>query len=254
VNLRLLTYNIRSGGVGREDALAATIRTAAPDLVVLQEANRPSVVKQLAAATGMTSWGSTRGHSVGFMSRVEVAGHAWRRPRPCRRAFLEILLKGSGLRIFGVHLSAAHSHWVERHRMREMEAVLVAIGGTERGLHLLAGDFNTLAPGETLDLSRLPHHLRLLARIGGRTIRWQTIQIMLDAGYLDGFRIRHPQEGGSTFPTWDPNLRIDYVFVPGDQAARLVRCEVWTAPPARQASDHFPVLVDLELEPFAERR
>ena len=42
--LRILTYNIKRGGVGREEAIAAVINAAAPDIVVLQEASRPDVV------------------------------------------------------------------------------------------------------------------------------------------------------------------------------------------------------------------
>jgi exodeoxyribonuclease-3 len=76
VTLRLLSYNIRFGGAGREAALAAAITARSPDLVVLQEATRPDVVERLAAATGMKQWAATPGHSVGFMSRVQVEHHA----------------------------------------------------------------------------------------------------------------------------------------------------------------------------------
>ena len=41
MTLRLLSYNIRFGGRGREQALAETIVAAAPDLVVFQEATDP---------------------------------------------------------------------------------------------------------------------------------------------------------------------------------------------------------------------
>jgi len=44
--LRLMSYNIRFGGVGREERLAAVIRQADPDIVVLQEATRPDVVER----------------------------------------------------------------------------------------------------------------------------------------------------------------------------------------------------------------
>ena len=56
VAVRLLTYNIRYGGVGRVGAIASVVNQCAPDVVVLQEATRPEVVEQLAAATGMPFW------------------------------------------------------------------------------------------------------------------------------------------------------------------------------------------------------
>ena len=39
--LRILSYNILKGGVGREAALAAVISSCEPDIVILQEAYRP---------------------------------------------------------------------------------------------------------------------------------------------------------------------------------------------------------------------
>ena len=60
--LRLLSYNIRHGGAGREDALAAVIANASPDVVVLQEATNAAVVERLAHGAGMAQWGA-RGDS-----------------------------------------------------------------------------------------------------------------------------------------------------------------------------------------------
>lgn len=245
--LRVLSYNIRFGGVGRETALAAAIQTAAPDLVLFQEATRPHVVERLAAATGMKHWASSVSHSVAFMSRIAVSTHAWHRPPACRRAFLELALEGSEARIFGVHLTAVHSNWSERRRVRELKALLTSIEKHQHGFHLLAGDFNTLAPGEKLDLRRLPPHLQLLALMSGRTIRWLTIQIMLDAHYVDGFRLLHPKVEGYTFPTWDPHVRLDYVFVPGVAVDRLRSIEIIDGPEIRAASDHLPLLAVVDL-------
>src|SRR5437868_4778256 len=99
--MRLVTYNIRYGAAGRVPLLAQVVNDCAPDLVVLQEATRPDVVEQLAAATGMTRWASHPGHSVGFMSRVAIDHHEWHRPAASRRAFLEIVPRGAPFRVFG---------------------------------------------------------------------------------------------------------------------------------------------------------
>ena len=47
MTIRLLTYNILRGGVGRERALIDVVRDAHPDLVILQEATRPEVVERV---------------------------------------------------------------------------------------------------------------------------------------------------------------------------------------------------------------
>ena len=86
MNLRLLTYNILRGGVGREGPIAEVINSCSPDIVILEEAIRPSVVESIAARCRMKYFASSPGHSVAFMSRVEVTRHVWRRVRWARRA------------------------------------------------------------------------------------------------------------------------------------------------------------------------
>ncbi len=243
--MRLLSYNIRCGGVGRDDHLAGVIVRCDPDLVVLQEATRPAVVSALAAKTGMTQWQSYGRQSLAFLSRRPVAHAAWHRPRFSRHAFIEVVPAGGQVRVFGVHLSAVHAAWTERRRQFEIRALLRTIAAHQHGFHLLAGDFNTLAPGETLDVRRLPPRLRPFVWMSGGRIRWRTVQLILDAGYIDAFRAQHAMAPGHTFPSWDPHLRLDYVFTPAAHRDRIVRCDVVSDPEAPAASDHLPIVVDV---------
>jgi exodeoxyribonuclease III len=248
VTLRLLTYNIRHGGVGRVDAIAAVIRGCAPDVVVLQEATRPDVVKALAAEAGFAEHGSHRGQSLGFLSRVPIARAVWRRPLLSRHAFLELAPADRDVHIVGVHLSAVHAAWTERRRLIELASLLRTVRARQHGFHVLAGDFNTLAPGERLDVQRLPARLRPLVWLSGGSIRWKTVAAVLSAGYADTWQRLHRDEesdAGSTFPTWDPHLRLDYVFAPGTDAERVTRCEVVTAAGVAAASDHLPLFAEL---------
>lgn len=246
--LKLLSYNIRYGGAGRENQLIAVIREAAPDIVVFQEATEPHVVERLAAETGMSMWASRAGHSLGFMSRVEVAHYEWHRPPGARHSFLEVVPAGTEFRIFGLHLRAIHSNWTERGRVREIRALLKGIEQHQHGFHVLTGDFNTLAPGESLDAQLLPARLRALLWLGGGDIRWETIRVLLDARYADGYRLLHPLEKGFTFPAWSPHLRLDYLFLPAAFTERLKACQVINGnAAASQASDHFPLLAHLEV-------
>lgn len=246
--MRVLSYNICRGGGGREEALAAAIRAARPDLAVFQEATDPAVVERLAAACGMAAWGSQRGQSLAFMSRLPVHHHAWHRPRLSRHAFLEIQPGPGELRVFGLHLSAVYAAWTERHRVIELRALLAAIGRHKHGMHVLIGDFNTLAPGDLLDFRKLPHRLRALVWLSGGRIRWRTIQTVLDAGYVDGYRHLHGPDVGYTFPTWAPHVRLDYIFVPKSFAGRLRECRVAGGDTAADASDHLPLLCEVETE------
>jgi len=245
--VRLLSYNIRYGGVGREKPIAAVINSAKPDVVILEEAVRPEVVEKLAGACGMKAWGALFGHSLAFLSRLDVTRYAWHQVRFAKRQYLELQLAGSGLRFFGVHLSAIHSNVTERRRSWELRSLLSQIGVQKQQFHLVTGDFNSLAPGEPLDERRLPLRLRALLWMTGGRVHWLTIQHMLDAGYVDGYRKLHSgSENGYTFPTWDPHLRLDYTFVPAAFATRLTRCEVLRDGPwVKEASDHFPLVSEI---------
>ena len=243
MTLKLLSYNIRFGGTGREHALAETIRAVDPDLVVFQEAIYPDVIERLATETGFPFWASRRHHSIGYISKQKIAYHEWHYPAGARHSFLEIVPDNSETRVFGLHLSARFSKWDERRRTREIRALLEGIKRHQDGFHVLVGDFNTLAPGEVLEIDRMPAWIKALIWISGRKLQRETIQLMLDAGYSDGYRTLHIDKG-YTFPTWDPHVRLDYLFVPSAFRERLVKCEVIAEPRerVRAASDHCPLL------------
>lgn len=247
MTFKLLSYNIRYGGSGREPQLAEVIKDADPDLVIFQEATDPRVVERLSEETGFRHRAAHRGYSVAYLSRVPVRRHEWHRPRGSRRHFMEIELEDSDLVIFGIHLSAVHSFWTERRRMRELRSLLAWVEARKRDFHVMTGDFNTLAPGELLDAQKLPPRLRALVWLSGGRVRYQTIQILLAAGYTDTFRRLHPEVLGYTFPTWDPHVRLDFVFVPRQHEGRVTECRVLTEhPKVGEASDHFPLMAHLE--------
>ena len=128
-------------------------------------------------------------------------------------------------RVFGVHLSAVFAAWTESRRVFELRAMLNSIKRHQHGFHALAGDFNTVTPGELLDFASLPQKVRATVWLSGGTIRWRTTQIVKDAGYADVFRILHPADPGLTLPASKPQVRLDYLFVPhaSDRTRRHLR-------------------------------
>lgn len=248
--LKLLSYNIRFGGLGREQAISEVINSVSPDLVVFQEASHPETIERISQLTNMPHWAARKSHSIGFVSREKLSYYEWHYPAGARHSFLEIAPFGGEARVFGLHLSARFSKWDERRRTREIRALLNSIKRHENGMHALVGDFNTLAPGEILELRKLPAWIRALIWVSGRKLQRETIQLMLDAAYVDGYRSLH-KDPGYTFPTWDPHVRLDYTFVPKNFSDRLTACEVLTEPKEliRRASDHCPLLTQLEISP-----
>ena len=247
--VKLLSYNIRFGGRGRERELAQVIRSVAPDLVVFQEAIDTRVIGRLAAETNLPFWSARPEHSIGYISRLEIAHHEWHYPAGAKHSFLEIVLRGSEARIFGLHLSSTFSKWSERRRVREITSLLQSIQRHQEGFHVLVGDFNTLAPGEILDVRRMPAWIRGMVWLSGRDIARSTIEMMRDDGYVDAWRTLHSDheaDPGYTFPVWNPHVRLDYVFTPKEFASRFVGCEVRQTPEkTKTASDHFPLLVEI---------
>ena len=244
--LKLLTYNIRFGGAGRESLIVEVIRAAKPDIVIFQEATVPDIVTRIAQQTGMRFHVSRRNLSVACCSRVQIQHHEWYYPKHSRHPYLEVCPDGVRGRIYGLHLRAMFSNWGERRRKQELESLLNSIKEHQHGFHVVLGDFNTLAPNELLDLKKMPRWIRTMIWLSGRNLQRETIQLMLDRGYADGFRSLHQEERGCTLPTYDPQLRLDYVFVPTKESPRLLKCEVLTEPPAANASDHFPLLAEIE--------
>ena len=185
--------------------------------------------------------------SLGYMSRVPIAHHEWHRPRLSRHAFLEIVPEGMSFRVFGVHLSAVFAAWTERRRAVELRSLLNSIKRHQDGFHALVGDFNTVAPGELLDFKSLPQKVRATVWLSGGQIRWRTVQIVLDAGYVDAFRLLHPADPGLTLPTTTPQVRLDYLFVQKPHLTRVTACEVLRPEAAQQASDHFPLFAEIQV-------
>jgi exodeoxyribonuclease-3 len=242
---RIVTYNIRHGGIGREDVIARVLRSTPADVVLLQEAVSPAVVERLARDCGYPYWQARAGYSLAMMSRAAVAGVAWRRSFWTRRAVLRLEMS-AGLIVFGVHLSAIHSNVTEWRRVREVRSLLSLVARDGDRRHIIAGDFNTLAQGEVLDLARLPPHLRAVTWLTGRRIRWRIVGMMLEAGYVDAFRLRDTDGRGYSFPSVDPHLRLDYAFVRSQEAALVLGCEVVHHEAAARASDHLPLCLSLD--------
>ena len=253
--MRLLTYNIREGGVGRAEIIAEVIKDANPDVVALQEAREPLVVEHIAKLAGFKYSGSQRGHSTGFLSNIPVVNYAWRHPPRTRHALLEVSLADGFPRVFVLHLRAWFSKWSERRRTLELRGLLDGIQKQlikeERtfAFHVLCGDFNALAPEEKFDSSPMPRWIRGMIWLSGRDIARSTIAMMQSEGYVDAWRSLykdHVNDPGYTFPVWSPHVRLDYVFTPAEYAARLTSCEVRKTPDeVRRASDHFPLVVEI---------
>jgi endonuclease/exonuclease/phosphatase family metal-dependent hydrolase len=243
--IRLLTWNVhRCLGVdGRVSPgrIAEVIAAAAPDIVALQEVDvlrkrtgRIDQAEEIARALGMDSH---------FHANVRVLEEQY------GDAILTTLpseLKNSGrlpgrlglrtieprgalwarMEIGDAHLNVVNTHLslIARERRTQTDYLLGPewMGRADcAGPAVLVGDFN-LVPRS-----------RVYQRLARR---------MLDAQRAPGMGRPRP-----TFPAAFPVLRIDHVFMRGDVSVR--RVDVIRNDITRVASDHLPLLVDLEIHP-----
>ena len=161
------------------------------------------------------------------MSRLEIAHHEWHRPPGARHPFLEIVPAGTDVPRLR---RAPQRRPLELDRAAARARAARPAGGIERHQARLPRTRRRLQharPGRAARLrAAAAHGSGALVWLSGGRIRWQTIQMLLDAGYVDGYRLLHPGDPGFTFPTWDPHIRLDYVFLPEPFAGRLTSCEV----------------------------
>jgi endonuclease/exonuclease/phosphatase family metal-dependent hydrolase len=256
--MRLVSYNILDGGVGRALALADVIQQRRPDVVVLVEADDAAVIDQIAARLEMDKIrgeGNKPGSAAAILSRWpirESINHAALRPA-ITKTFLEATIiapGGAEWTLAALHLQARAFEEDEQLREREIAEVLdaMAVHRQSGRPHLLAGDFNSNSPAQEIDPSRCKPRTREAWEKNGGRIPRRVVQRLLNAGYVDSLHAVHGPAAARmvSFTTDHPGQRLDYVFTFGVAPKRLRDAWIDQSPAAHQASDHFPIGVEIE--------
>jgi endonuclease/exonuclease/phosphatase family metal-dependent hydrolase len=254
MRFRVLTYNIKDGGFGREERILEVFMAVRPDMVVLEAVYEATPVGQWAAALDM-SFVRVRGNTsrhLALMSRFPIESSAGFHPNPpIHTALLEATLRLNPERavcVFGVHLLAGPFVLMELWRIWEIATILRRIKTTSPALCMIVGDFNAIAPGDPVQTHDWPAWLKLtLAAQAGYVFR-AAIRLVLAAGFIDCYRQLHRAEAGFTLPAPAPNARLDYVFASPDLHRSLRGCQFIREPAAvLLASDHCPLSVEFDL-------
>ena len=226
--VRIVNYNIRQGfGVSNRwdlEAVATEIERHDPDIVVLQEVGRGWVISGmsdqlfwLSQRLGMSAqFGSNVGELWGnalltnFVARSD--NHRFDNPGRVPRGVLDtyVLFGGSGVRVLAPHLD--HEEDGAPTRLNQIDTVLEVWGGDPRTL--IIGDFN--AEPDSAEYSRI-----------------------MDSGLRD--LLLEAGSAGPTYPSDDPDERIDYAFASSD--LEVVRADA----PNSLASDHLPIVIELKV-------
>lgn len=240
--LRILTYNIYHGeamdGGSNLERIAALIRREQADLVALQEVDdrtrRSGRVNQVVelgqrangvGETGMHPFFAFAmeqdggGYGEGVLSRFPFE-KAVRHPLTAGagfepRAAAEVVVKidpHTEITFLATHLDHVDDDTQRLSQARQLNQLFALDDGRTR---ILAGDFNALLDSRPIQ--------ELLGQ-------WA------DA---------NPSEGAPTWPSVEPQMRLDYIFYRPQAGIRVVESRVIDE---RQASDHRPVLAVFELD------
>lgn len=264
--LRVMTWNIRTGardrtGPGRWDRVVRVVTAQRPDVLALQELrgfDRDGAGARFADAVGMRPYlaRSCFGQPVAVLVRppwrVSTAAPVH---RPFHHAAQRVTLAaGSGpLTVLSAHLDP-YRGW---RRLVEAGWLAAAVRRAPGELALLAGDLNTLDPttDHTARIARLPApYRRRHLRRDGRTVETRAVARLHRAGLVDLFT-RVGSGAPETAPTAHgggaefSGMRLDYLFTTAGLAGSAQTCRVLRGGDTEYASDHYPVVADLDLTP-----
>jgi endonuclease/exonuclease/phosphatase family metal-dependent hydrolase len=253
--MRILTYNIKDGGTDREKLLLDVIRAQDADVIGLVEADDVGLVSRFAGVLGMKFVHAPgRKGASALLTRYPIRDSVNHAPRheQLTKSFAEVRVDvpGRGELTFGVlHLHAHAREEDESKRQVEIDCILAIMAGHRAAHrpHVLMGDFNSNSPVQEIDIERCKPSTREEYEANGRRIPRRVVQTVLDAGYTDVMDAVRPDlaRRGGTFSTEYPGQRVDYVFTHGVPREQLRGADIVTAPPAKEASDHFPVVVEI---------
>lgn len=249
--MRIVTYNILDGGVGRADPIGEVLQAQRADVIVLVEADDDEVVDRIARRLKMdVIIAPGHGHRVAILTRhtlVQTINHAIldeSAPRSCCQAIIR-LPDGTELPVIGLHLHARATEADETIRQHQIATVLRLTHEyrTANRAHILAGDFNSNSPVQVIDLNRCKQSTRDAYVANGNQIPRRVIQNLLDHGYADTLQVAQPDVATTlaSFTTHQPGQRVDYVFTFGIDTSLITEAWIEQDRLATYASDHYPV-------------
>lgn len=269
--MRILTYNIH----GWRDAfdqmdiarLARIIAASEADVVALNEVFHPlaspgaarPALDLLAEMLGMQAafgvaltpqfaFAPLASYGNALLTRYPLLAHAGHHLPATegheQRGLLEarVLLPDGrrSLSVYATHLD----HRSEALRVQQLAAALQWTVRDRARPHVLLGDFNSLTASDLVDNPAALHALQQdpeLQRLANEEL--QVTERLRRRGYVDA----QGEQPTATFPAAAPAVRIDYIWLSAPLAPALRWCCPWITDETAVASDHLPLLAELDL-------
>lgn len=249
-----MTYNIYKGAKGREAGLLAIIRSVAPDVLFLQEVAEEKTIRCMAKqlefeyAFAASHYGPK---NLALLSRYPLLHSESHLAFPLFHALLLATIQlptGKLLNLYGVHVGVLYDWW----RTAELITILQRIRQYEAAhpssYHLMAGDFNAILPGDTINLRiGTPLH-KIILFLQYHFATRLAPRVLARGGWVDSYRACHPHSNGFTFPATAPAVRLDHIYTTSALAPHLRKCEVVTFPAeTKTVSDHLLLMAEFEM-------
>ncbi|MVZ62656.1 endonuclease/exonuclease/phosphatase family protein [Sphingobacterium humi] len=259
--IKILCYNILEGmktdSTAGKQLFTKWVKMQQPTMLALQEANHFTKESLASLAKG---WGhpysvllKEKGYPVALTSKypiedvkivIENFHHGY------------IQAKSHGINFVVLHLSP--HRWDKRRE--EISNILHSLEQQQIVENsVLLGDFNAYSPLDSVNYrdgkavaflkglqEKYPKNNYL---INNEDIDFQTIQTVLDAGYIDALKvlaISRPKEANMILPT---KHRIDFIYLSGDMIGRISSGQFIIDDFTKKYSDHKPLFINLKPKP-----
>jgi len=253
-----MTYNILDGGGDRLELIAKVINDSAPDFITINEANGfdengNKKLVDLSYATNMPYFHLALSGEYDYHVAI-LSKHPLKKVHelhPLMRAGIAAIIDSESGEIYitGTHLTP----YSEELRVPEIE--LLISDQKDYPNRILMGDMNSLSQNDNYSSSIVQDfnepQLKKFTKAG--CLLFEIIEKIEASGYTDA-AVELSLQSENTAPTLSntdvthAKTRLDYIFVSPSLKKRLVRYSVIKNELTEQASDHYPVLIELKLQ------
>jgi exodeoxyribonuclease-3 len=259
--MKLMTYNIYHGAIKTRPQVTAIIKSENPDFLTINEANNFAdddyqILKRFAQDTGFPYFKMAFGKSIFGKNTAAFSQLPFKKIsiiQPLGRTYIQAVLETplGALAITCVHLSPIS----EDERLQEIDKILKA--QSTYPYRVIMGDMNALARSDKYrpeivnifnekQLSKFTDH--------NKFCRYEVIDQVLSADYFDP-AVQLKNNAASTVPTAANEdlahagvpLRLDYILLSNSLLPYLKNYSVIKNQLTDEASDHYPVVLELNM-------
>ncbi|MDB5178998.1 MAG: putative endonuclease/exonuclease/phosphatase-family protein [Patescibacteria group bacterium] len=255
--MKLMTYNILNGGGDRLGLIAKIINESSPDFLTINEANgfdenHNKKLKDLSHATNMPYYhlalSGEYDYHVAVLSKLPLKHID--ELHPMMRAGISVVLDSDigEISIIGAHLTP----YSESLRLPEINLLITNQRGHAN--RILMGDMNSLSKNDNYSHSIVQYfnEPQLKQFTKNENLQFEIIEAIEASDYVDA-AVELGRQSENTLPASSnkdiahANTRLDYIFVSPSLKSKLAGYSVIKNELTEQASDHYPVLVELRL-------